>query len=282
MTPPPARKFAPNFLLELFNNPLDPGYADAARRRAEVGPRPPWRRRGAYALRVIAVASIGFLLTVAYREVVISRPLENTVHAGLVNQAKAAQARTDQLQGQADDLRRKVSAAQANLLGGSAELDQLRQQEAATGLGAVTGSGIVVHLTDAPTPIDPTTGKASTGQVNRILDIDLQAVANALWAGGAEAIAINGQRLTATSAIRTAGSAILVDFRPLTSPYDVSAIGPADLTDVFNASAEAAALRGLVQQYGLGFSAHSEDHLQLPAASSLSLNYAHPPLGGSR
>src|SRR5262249_7391151 len=46
----PGQRFAPNFLLELFNNPLDPGYGDAARRQAEFGPRPPWRRRGAYAL----------------------------------------------------------------------------------------------------------------------------------------------------------------------------------------------------------------------------------------
>lgn len=276
MTAQPHR-FAPDFLLDLFNNPLDPGYADAARRREQCGPRPPWRRRGAFVLRLVALIATGFLLAVAYREVVTSRPAENSAHAGLVTEVKTAQARTDALQQQDDDLRRRVNAAQADLLGSSsAELSQLRQQEAATGLVAVTGPGTVVRLSDATAPIDPTTGKAST-QVNRILDTDIQSVVNALWAGGAEAISINGQRLTAVSAIRTAGSAILVDFRPLASPYDISAIGPSPLTQRFEQSAAAAIMRGLVQRYGLGFDTRSADHLSLPAATGPSLTYAHRP-----
>ena len=59
-----------------------------------------------------------------------------------------------------------------------------------------------------------------------MLDIDLQEVAQRALDAGAEAIAINGQRLTSTSTIRTAGGAILVDFRPVTGPYEVAAIGP--------------------------------------------------------
>ncbi len=170
-----GQRFAPNFLLELFNNPLDPGYADAARRRAEFGPRPPWRRRGAFGLRVITLAATGFLLAVAYRAAVLAQPAENTAHAGLVDEVKTAQARTDDLQRQDDDLHRQVTAAQANLLGGSSdELRRIQEQEAATGLAPVTGDGVVVHLTDAVEPIDPTTGKPSTGDVNRILDVDLQ------------------------------------------------------------------------------------------------------------
>ena len=50
-----------------------------------------------------------------------------------------------------------------------------------------------------------------------MLDRDLQVIVNGLWAAGAEAIAVNGQRLTACSAIRSAGEAILVDFRPLSA-----------------------------------------------------------------
>src|SRR5262249_3465452 len=137
--------------------------------------------------------------------------------------------------------------------------------------------GAVVRLTDATAPIDPNTGKASTTDINRILDVDLQSVVNALWANGAEAIAINDQRLTATTTIRTAGSAILVDFPPLTSPYDVSAIGPSDLGDRFDQSSAASDLRGLAQRYGLGFSISRADHLLLPAESGQTLRYAHPP-----
>ena len=59
-------------------------------------------------------------------------------------------------------------------------------------------------------------------------DDDLQLVVNALWAAGAEAISINGQRLGPTTAIRFAGEAVLVDFRPVTNPYEISAIGDPD------------------------------------------------------
>ena len=78
---------------------------------------------------------------------------------------------------------------------------------------------------------------------SRVIYSDLQKVANDLWAAGAEAIAINGQRLTATSTIRSAGAAILVDFRPVTSPYEVSAIGPGSLREQFDDSRTAYLMR---------------------------------------
>jgi uncharacterized protein YlxW (UPF0749 family) len=283
-----GRGFSANFLLELFNDPLDPGYTDAADLRALVGPRPPWRRRGAFGLRMILLVVTGFLLAVAYRQAVIALPVQNTAHAGLVNEVKAAQARTDELQRQADDLRRRVGAAQRDVLGGSTdELNRIRRQEAGIGLAAVSGPGVTVRLADAAAPIDPTTGKASTENVNRILDLDLQAVVNALWASGAEAIAINHQRLTATSAIRTAGDAILVDFRPVASPYEISAVGSDELGDRFSHTAAATAMRGLVEQYALGFVVQGQGDLHLPAATGPTLRYAHrpgmpSPSGGTR
>ncbi|HEX6870354.1 MAG TPA: DUF881 domain-containing protein [Micromonosporaceae bacterium] len=271
------RRFAPNPLLELFTDPLDPGYRDAAARRAAEGPRLPWRRRAALILRTVTLIATGFLLAIAYREVVATEPARAVAHAGLVEEVKAAQRRTDDLQQRSDQLRREVTAAQQAALGSaSEELRRIQEQEAATGLVAVHGPGAVVRLADAPVPIDPTTGKPSGAEVSRVLDVDLQAVVNALWAAGAEAIAVNGQRLATTSTIRKAGNAVLVDFRPVTSPYDVAAIGPDDLADRFNASATAAAMRALVEQYGLGMATRSEDDLRLPAASTPALRYARP------
>jgi len=277
VTTPPRDGLAPDFLSDLFRHPLDPGYADAAARRAEHGPRPPWRRRGAYGLKVLTLVAIGFLLAVAYREAVKAEPEATRAHAGLVGEVKSAQTATDDLQNQSDQLRRQVSDAQAAALGAdAAELRQLRQEEAATGLAPVTGPGAVVRLVDAPTPIDPNTGRQSDQPVNRVLDIDLQGVANALWASGAEAIAINGQRLSTLSTIRTAGSAILVDFRPVTSPYEVSAIGGPNMLGTFNHTPTAATMHSLVTRYGLSFATRSEDHLQLPAAPAPALLYARP------
>ena len=94
---------------------------------------------------------------------------------------------------------------------------------------------------------------------------------------GAEGSAVNGERLTAQSAIRQAGDAILVDFRPLVSPYVVTAIGPpVDIETKFGASSTAERMRGLAQLEGLRFDYSRASHLTLPAAPDATLHYARP------
>jgi hypothetical protein len=119
------RRFAPNFLLELFSDPLDPGYADAAAARAAHGPKPRWRRATASGLRVIALLLVGFLLAVAYREAIAAEPERSRAHDGLVAEVKAGQERADALRARSDRLRREVTAAEQAALGASAE--QLRR-----------------------------------------------------------------------------------------------------------------------------------------------------------
>jgi uncharacterized protein YlxW (UPF0749 family) len=264
----------PDFLVELFTNALDPGYAAAAARREGRAPKRSWT---GLAARVVTLVIVGGLLAVAYREAVAAEPERTEAHAGLVDEVQAAQARTDEMQHRSVALRQQVAALRRAALGGeSEELRRIRDQEASTGLAAVTGSGIVVTMTDAPPVIDPTTGRPSVAEVSRVLDVDLQIIVNGLWAVGAEAVAINGQRLAATSTIRAAGSAVLVDFRPVTSPYEVSAIGGEDMADRFEASTAAATARGLVEKYALGFAVRSESDLRLPAAGARSLQHARP------
>ena len=102
----------------------------------------------------------------------------------------------------------------------------------------------------------------------RVQDGDLQLVVNALWAAGAEAISINGQRLGPTTAIRFAGEAVLVDFRPVTNPYEISAIGdPDSLSAEFLASPEVGARAVISQTFGLRFEYAEEEELSVPAAS---------------
>jgi uncharacterized protein YlxW (UPF0749 family) len=264
----------------MFRNPLDPGYADAAELRATRPPASAWHRRGGAGVRLVVLVVIGFLLAVAYRHAVAGQPESARAHAGLVEEARAAQSRADGLQGQADKLRDEVAVLRAAALGaGSGELRSLREQEAATGLAKVTGDGVVVTVSDAPAQVDPNSGKPVTPEGGRVLDVDLQEVANGLWAAGAEAVAVNGQRLTAISTIRTAGGAILVDFRPVTSPYEVTAIGPDDLRSRFLAGASGVQLRALKAQYGIDFSVAERDKLTLPAAGTdIPLRYASPDL----
>ncbi|GIF47438.1 uncharacterized protein YlxW (UPF0749 family) [Asanoa ferruginea] len=270
------RWMSPDFLSELFSNPLDPGYADAAARRAKEGPPTGWRHGSRRVAAVIVAGLIGLLFAVAYRQTVADEPRRSQARADLVTQIKQRQDATDNLRNQADGLRDAVARERDAALGGD-EAAQRRDVEAATGLRRVTGDGLVVRLADAPDADE----KADENDLGRIFDRDLQLVTNALWASGAEAIAINDQRLTATSTIRKAGGAILVDFRPVTSPYEIRVIGPRDLEDRFADTAAAALMRKVADGEHIGFDTRRQDDLNLPAATEPQLNYATRPTPAS-
>jgi uncharacterized protein YlxW (UPF0749 family) len=141
----------------------------------------------------------------------------------------------------------------------------------------VTGPGLQVTLGNAAADADsdPVGGSEEVALAGLVQDSDLQLVVNALWAAGAEAIGVNEQRLGPTSAIRQAGGAILVDFRPVTSPYVVSAVGDPDgLTNGFLSSPEASYVAGLERDYGLTFEFARADELSLPAGRSAELRAA--------
>lgn len=265
------RTFTPDFLTELFRNPLEPGYADAAARRARgEGPSGTTRTliSGVSALTMVV---LGFLLVVAYQQTVADEPARSRAHDTLVDQVQDRRADTGELQDRADELRAEVAALRERELGGAA-VARLRDLEAATGLAPVRGGGAKVQLSDGPTPINPLTGERKTEA--RVKDTDLQLASNALWAGGAEAIAINGQRLTATSTIRQAGEAILVDFRPVSSPYEVIAIGPENLADKFRAGYAGQFFEELVRRFAMSIDTSEVENVTLPAATELKLRVA--------
>jgi uncharacterized protein YlxW (UPF0749 family) len=267
---------SPDFLSELFSNPLDPGYADAAARRAQEGPPRGWRQGARRTAAVLVAGLIGLLFAVAYRQTVADEPRRSQARADLVSQIKARQEATDNLRAQADRLRDEVARERDAALGGNAAA-QRRDVEAATGLRRVSGDGLVVRLTDSAEAAEG----GDANDLGRIFDRDLQLVTNALWASGAEAIAINDQRLTATSTIRKAGGAILVDFRPVTSPYEIRAIGDRDLEDKFRDTTAAALMRKVADAEHIGFDTHREDDLNLPAATEPQLDYATRPAPAS-
>ncbi|MFG3418091.1 DUF881 domain-containing protein [Micromonospora sp. NPDC049460] len=273
------RVYAPDFLTELFRNPLDPGYADAAaRRRERQAPPAGWRHWSARSVSLVLAVVLGFLFAVAYRQTLEAEPGRSQARSGLVAQIKQRESETDRLSERADQLRAEVARQRAAALGGS-EAARLRTLEAGTGLGRVRGDGVVVRLADAPQNPDAVTG-ADVGP-SRVIYSDLQGVANDLWAAGAEAISINGQRLTATSTIRSAGQAILVDFRPVTGPYEVSAIGPGSMRDRYEDSRSALTMRKVAEDTGLSFAVREAEDLTLPAAPEPRLRYAEPPASAS-
>jgi uncharacterized protein YlxW (UPF0749 family) len=142
----------------------------------------------------------------------------------------------------------------------------LERVRVAAGLAELRGPGIVVELADsarAPQSLAEETDL-------RIQDVDLQLLANALWRSGAEAVAVNGHRLVATTAIRKAGTQILVNFRPVASPYRVTAIGnPEALARGIESSDLAEQFSVWEEVYGLGFTMHAQEPVVLPPLSEL-------------
>ena len=267
----PNRVFAPDFLTELFRNPLDPGYADAAARKAVEGERAGVRRWTASGATLITLVALGFLFVVAYQQTIADQPASTKARAALLQQVQSRRDQTTQLQSRADKLGDDVAKLRERELGGAA-VAQLRDMEAATGLAPVKGDGAQIKLADGPTPINPVTGERNTAA--RVKDTDLQLATNALWSLGAEAITINGQRLTATSTIRQAGEAILVDFQPVTTPYEVIAIGPDDMAKDFRDGYAGKFFKELATRYGMSFAASDVRGVTLPAATELKLRVA--------
>jgi len=221
----------------------------------------------------LTLACLGFLLVVAYQQTTADEPARSKAREALIQQVQNRREQTAQLQGRADRLGDEVDALRERELGG-ATAAKLRELEAATGLASVRGSGAKITLADGPTPINPVTGERNT--VARVKDSDLQLATNALWSRGAEAIAINGQRLTATSTIRQAGEAVLVDFRPVTTPYEVVAIGPDDLAADFRDGYAGRFFKQLADKYGMSFEATDVANVTLEAATELKLRVAVP------
>ncbi|MER7276528.1 DUF881 domain-containing protein [Dactylosporangium sp. NPDC000244] len=261
-----------DLLGELFRNPLDPGYAAAAARRGDAPP----PRSGRW-LTVVAMLAIGFLLAVAYHQVVQAAPGTSKARDDLVADVRARQKTADDLQRRAAELRAQVDQARDDALADGDSAARLRDLAAGTGTGKVTGDGVAVRIADAPPQVDPVTGRTQDENLGVVLDRDLQDIANGLWQSGAEAVAVNGQRLTATGTIRAAGGVILVDFRPVTSPYEVTAIGPPDLADRFNASATAKRFKRYVDEYRMQFGVKKRANLALAGAAEPPLKYARTP-----
>ncbi|MBW8482810.1 DUF881 domain-containing protein [Actinomadura parmotrematis] len=269
---------------------LDPGYADAAARRAAAGDAAPRRSplRGGGVLLVLVLT--GVLLAVAGAETRRSEPVAAQQRHRLVDAIRARTEESDALQRRLDALRTETERLRAAGLARSEEGRRARRDLAAAAAAAAAqpaaGPALVAVLDDAPPDAAPPARDGAAPGDGRVYDRDLQAVVNGLWAAGATAIAINGQRLTPTTAVRTAGEAILVDYRPLTGPYRVTALGdPGRLRAAYRGSAADRRTAALHDRFRIRYDLETAKAARLPAAGALRLRYARPlpagPAGGT-
>ena len=144
----------------------------------------------------------------------------------------------------------------------------------AAGLVAMTGPGLVIQLTDSSAAVP----QGSDGRDYLVSGQDVLAVVEELWLAGAEGVAVNGERVTAATAIIDIGGSVLVNSAYLAPPYQVSAIGPADMFDRLTTSPGFVDfIRTRAETFGIGVDYATPAEVDLPAyAGSVNLRYGRP------
>lgn len=266
-----------SLLTNVMEHSLDDGYAEASARRAERGglPRTLRAKLGLAAGLVLAAA----VVTLGAAEAQISAPVLAKEREELIDRVQAQTQSADALEQDVEALRKDVEERQRRALNTKGG-DQSATVSLLAGATDVQGPGVKLVVDDAKDTDQGGGGpRESSGfsDTGRVRDRDMQRVVNGLWESGAEAIAINGQRLTALSAIRAAGDAILVDNRPLVPPYTVLAVGDGSkLRSAFQDSADGQYLQVLKEDFGIRTSISDEETVRLPAAPSLIVRTAEP------
>ncbi|WP_327187558.1 DUF881 domain-containing protein [Streptomyces sp. NBC_01334] len=270
-----------SLLTNVMDHSLDDGYAEAAaRKQAEGAGGLPRTVRAKLGLAVGLVLA-ALVVTVGAAQARVAAPVVAKEREELIDRIDRETDAADELESTVDKLRDDVSGRQQEALKQSGGSDQADLVGILSGAVEVHGPGVKLVVDDAKEATTggdgnprETTGFSDTG---RVRDRDMQRVVNGLWASGAEAVSINGQRLTALSAIRAAGEAILVDNKPLVPPYTVLAVGDGkNLSSRFQNSADGLYLNALQENYGIRTAISVADDVRLPAAPSVIVRTAQP------
>ena len=254
-----------DLLRQIVEHPIDPDYYEQAG-RGSTDRRP--TRRWALALTLTLA---GVLFAIGAVQTTQRAPLVASERDELITRIKTAETTLDAQRAEVAtldaDITRQRAAAASGDSEAEARLTQIDQLGTSVGAGAVTGSGVVVTVDDA--------AGSDRDTRDRVLDLDLQVLVNGLWQAGAEAIAINGHRISALTAIRGAGQAITVDYSSLNRPYRVEAIGdPRTLPASFAQTSAGAWWNDLAHNRGMAYSLSSADSLTLPADPGMVLRHA--------
>lgn len=252
----------------ITRNSMDEDYQHVAEQKRAAGSAGQQKQPGRRAAIVVAV--FGVLIVIAAVQTSRNEPTAQATREELISQITERRDEVREQQRAISDLRDEVerlaeeradvtrlersAAAAAQALGGS------------TGFAAVTGPGIRIMLDDSPDGSDD----------GVVTDEDLAILIDGLWAAGAEAIAVNGQRITALSGIRTAGSAIHIRTQPIRRPYVVLAIGDPDTLEArFAETAPGITFHNLALSFHFVFETERDDSLALPAGRRPEIRSAH-------
>jgi uncharacterized protein YlxW (UPF0749 family) len=249
---------------------LDADYEYVAARKRAAGQDPSVRQVPRRTAAIVLLA-FGLLVTVAAVQTSRNASVDAASRSSLIDQINLRrQAVADQQQQlsrqQADQLALQRSLTRVNTEAQAAQA-RLARVRARTGFGVVKGSGVQATVASAP----------GSDNNELVRDSDLSLLTDALWAAGAEAISVNGERLTVLSSFRNVGIGILVNSRPVNPPYVFDVIGDsATLPANLLSSSVGGQWYALKNSLGFRFEVHDAGSLTLPAAESPDLRSARP------
>ncbi|MFB4316458.1 DUF881 domain-containing protein [Actinomadura sp. 21ATH] len=172
--------------------------------------------------------------------------------------ARGTRADYRRLRAEVDALSRRAGRHDARVKEARARADALA---ARSGFAPMAGPGVRVTLDDAV--LRPQGVRADDLVVH---EVDVQAVVNALWAGGATGMQIMDQRVISTSAVRCVGNTLILQGVVYSPPFKITAVGdPERLRDALGASPEITVYRRYVREYGLGYKVRDVPRAALPA-----------------
>lgn len=210
----------------------------------------------------VVVALTGFLLATNIR---VNRTATVTSDTAQMVEQRVEQA--NKLRSEVSKLNSQINTL--NKLAGTGSSDSSNSEDAgsSTVLPAVQGPGVTVTLDDSPLWKTMVNSSGSASNINDyvIHQQDIEAVVNALWAGGAEAMMIQDQRVLFNSAVICVGNVLMLQGKQYSPPYTISAIGPTeDMIDALADSQAVQVYQEYVSAFGLGWNVETKDTLKFP------------------
>ena len=210
---------------DLVNRPVDPMFSDAKLVRGHRSVCSIWVTRVVVCLICVFV---GFSSSLFVQQ--LKSDPRKAVRQTLASELESNNKRAESLTGEVTALRNQIDQLSKEV-SGNVKSDTLIRDEMSSGMTSVTGEGITMTIADpiAADQSNDTSGHAGAGsQIRIVTDRDLQTIVSLMFQNGAEAIAINGNRLGVRTSIRAAGGHILIGMVAVESPYVIEAIGNKD------------------------------------------------------
>ena len=255
------------------HEPTTDGGPDAAAPEPRRRPRLTWR-----ALVPVITAVAGIMFSMSFvaaqgQDLRADRDLPQLIMDGDSRVAGKA-AELDTLQKEVDALSKANAPYDKRLSTLAAKGDALADAASDT---KVTGPAVEVTLDDAHRSAD-SLPEGFTADDIVVHQQDVQAVVNALWTSGAEAMMIQDQRVIATSAVRCVGNTLILQGRVYSPPYRITAIGDIDRMERgLDADPSVTIYKQYVDAVGLGYGLHTLGSTEFPAYSgSVDFQYATP------